>query len=342
MEIFTIFLFFLILFPSVWKWKGFQEEYLNKEHTNILRGLFAFCIMAGHISMYWSAHFAGSPVTAFWMTIGTWGTAVFFFLSGYGLALQNNTRPNYLHGFLKKRFLKILFPTIAILLIYYLAVGHFAPIGDVLSDYPQKNPLNANSWFIWAILYFYFLFWLSGRWTSSRPVSFGLLLLGTGFYVGLLDWVLHFSGWWFYTCVLFPIGTAWGNWHQSLEPIVKKCFWLLLPAAWLGFVTLYLRILPPVHVPEILVMWLASTCWVLGILLVGMKFQPRGRFWQFLGKISLELYLIHGLWLTICDRPLMWSHPWIFPASVCGLSIASAAVLHKAFSVIQKSISPKT
>lgn len=328
---FSLILCFLILFPSVWKWKGFHEETLGKEHTNILRGIFAFCIMGGHISLYWNAHFESSSITSFWMTIGTWSAAVFFFLSGYGLAVQNNTRANYLQGFLKKRFLKILFPAITILLIYYLVLGHCAPIWDILKDYPQKNPLNSNSWFIWAILYFYFIFWLSGRWISSLPVSFVLLLLGTVFYAGLLDLVLHFSGWWFYSCILFPIGVAWGYWGRCLEPVVKKYFWALLPIVWLGFGILYLRILPSVFLPYILVMWLTSICWVLGVLLVGMKFQSRGRFWQFLGKISLELYLIHGLWLTVCDRPFLWSHPWAFPVSVCGLSIVSAAVFHKVF-----------
>jgi len=332
MEIFTLILLVLLLFPSAWKWKGFHEKPLSKEQTNSLRGIFAVCIMGGHISLYWSAHsFGFSPLNAFWMTAGTWSTAVFFFLSGFGLVQQKNARPDYLHGFLQKRMTKILVPFLSILTIYYFVSGNFTPVWEIFRDYSQKNPLNSNSWFIWAILYFYFLFWLTGRWIKARSVSFLLLLCGTGLYVESLDLIFHFAGWWFYTCVLFPLGVAWGNWENSLEPLVKKVYWLILPATWLGFGMFYLKILPSFHLPETLIMGCTAICWVLGVLLLGMKFQPRGKIWDFTGKISLEIYLIHGLWLTLCNQPFFWTHPWTFPVTVCGLSILSAAILHKIF-----------
>ena len=91
-----------------------NKEYLNVKSTSGLRGFLALGIIFHHISPLVKT---GEEFSNF-SYMGTYIVSIFFFLSAYGLYVQNESRENYLDNFLVKRLSKIIVPFFIISLIY--------------------------------------------------------------------------------------------------------------------------------------------------------------------------------------------------------------------------------
>ena len=83
-----------------------NEGYLSVESTSGLRGFLALGIIFHHLSQLVKT---GEEFSNF-SYMGTYIVSIFFFLSAYGLYVQNESRENYLDNFLVKRLSKIILP----------------------------------------------------------------------------------------------------------------------------------------------------------------------------------------------------------------------------------------
>ena len=82
-----------------------NKEYLSVESTSGLRGFLALGIIFHHLSPLVKT---GEEFSNF-SYMGTYIVSIFFFLSAYGLYVQNESKENYLDNFLEKDFLKLWF-----------------------------------------------------------------------------------------------------------------------------------------------------------------------------------------------------------------------------------------
>ena len=98
----------LLLFfkAGFFKKDSFNEEYLGLSQTKALLGFFSICIILHHVSQK-PASFEYAALAPF-RTSGYLFVSFFFFCSGYGLLKGFSSKPDYLKGFLNKRYLPLL------------------------------------------------------------------------------------------------------------------------------------------------------------------------------------------------------------------------------------------
>ncbi len=299
--------------------------YLSTENTKRCRGFFALVVVLHHLSQRTEA---GLLLRVF-TKLGNPATAVFFFLSGYGLQKSYlEKQGSYSRGFLLRRFRSVLLPYMTVTLLYRLIHGGGRSLsGNVLAG----DPTLPFSWYLISILSFYLVFWLLMRLCGER---YSLMILGgcvwnlcyTAFCVKM-----GYGAWWYTASHLLPIGMCWAVYEERLVDIVGKTNgrWALaaglLPAA--AWVLSGSRVLP-----ASLLAGIRAVLFVLGILLVSMKVRVGNRVLDFLGGISLEIYLTQGLFMD-CLRgaSLYLESDLMYSVLVLTGTVLSGAALHFCF-----------
>lgn len=316
----------LLLGARVSKRHEWQEEPLGLEASKAIQGFAAVAIIIHHLAQE-LVEDAG-PL-AFFSELGVLFVGVFFFFSGYGLYTSLKTKTNYLKGFLKKRLVTVLVPFYTCILTFVVAAcicgKKFEPM-QLLSVLSGWSLINAHMWYIVEIVVLYIAFFILYSIIGNRTEAtvemgvfvvamiVGSLLLGHGDDFSCSYW---FQGeWWYNSSFLFVLGIFVSRHAEGLRRIARKAYIILVPVfgiltVLLGLQTKYalttwsywseipgvdpaygdkFRCLA-VQLPWIIV-------FVCFLLLVMMKVKFGNPVLKFLGTISLELYLIHNLFLT--------------------------------------------
>ena len=301
-----------------------ERDYLSKDNMVALRGAMATQGILHHISQ--AAGFG--KLSGIYGSYGYLAVGVFFFLSGYGLMTQHMSKPNYHKGFLFKRLSSILIPYILAALLFIAAgfiTGKPYTVSEIFSPYIKRSTFIPYAWYISVMVGFYIVFYVLMLICKKRY----RLIVVLGF-VTAAAWIVtayHFKygAWWYNTVVLLPIGMLWALNFESIRRWASRsydsCF-MVLP---LFALSLYIR----EHVKNIPYHVATGCCAALFTLLVIfllMKLRLGNRAVNFLGKISLEIYLVQGLYIIVM-------HPYIknkivFCITALALSIATGAALN--------------
>ncbi|MBR3465357.1 MAG: acyltransferase [Clostridiales bacterium] len=307
------------------KLREWQEEPLSLDKSKAIQGFAAVCIIVHHLSQE-LAEQAGA--IGFFQGLGVLFVGIFFFFSGYGLYTSLKTKDNYLKGFLKKRFVTILVPFYVCNLIFVAAScicgEKYKPL-QLLYVLSGWSLINMHMWYIVEIAILYIVFFLIYRLIKNRTAATvvmsvfvlammtGSLMLCHGEDMSCSYW---FQGeWWYNASFLFVIGIIFSKHAEGLRKIARKGYYLLLLVfaaltAVLGLQTNYLLVkysywseipgqdpkyLDKFHCLAFQLPWIF--CFVCLLLLIMMKVRFGNPVLKFLGSISLELYLIHNLFL---------------------------------------------
>ena len=247
------------------------------------------------------------------------------FCSGYGVYKSYKTKPNYLKGFVGRR----IFP----LILAYYSTGIIFLIARVLlkekMDVPQflyylfgLQLSNPNTWYVIAMPFLYLCFYLAFKFCKKERTAILLVCVMVFLYTLLGTFIDHNNWWmrgeWWYNSVhFFTIGLLFARHEGKLLPVIKKyyyvflivCLVLVLPLYGLseyaqGTFSYYGE---NFHAPDkvfrrwvCLASQIACSCaFVFSVFLLGLKVKIGNRFIRFMGTITLEFYLIHGLFLEL-------------------------------------------
>lgn len=314
------------------KW---NEEWLSLEQTKLLQGFLAVLIMFHHMAQKtcapWHAQrFIVHGLDVF-VPIGYLFVGVFLFFSGFGLYRSVHTKPDYLKGFPRRRILPIV---AAFYLSDWLYLAVRALMGERM-DWKQllwyatgAQLANTNAWYVIALPIFYLFFYAAFRlckkdgWamTVTAALILGYITLGT--FIDHNDWWMR-GEWWYNTAHLFVLGMVFARVEQPIRRAVKKHWWLWTTLAIAGaFIFFYLSehtvntlsyYGETWHAPDkVLRRWgclatqmLSSTFFSAALLLLGMKVRLGNRVLTWLGSVTMELYLIHGIFVELFGYDFM-------------------------------------
>lgn len=353
-------LLFLGIKPS--KLREWQEEPLSLDKSKAIQGFAAVAIIVHHLAQE-LAQDAGA--IGFFTELGVLFVGIFFFFSGYGLYTSLKTKENYLKGFLKKRLVTILVPFYMCILVFTAAacIGgmKFTPVQlvGILSGWFL---INQHMWYIVEIAILYLAFYIIYRLIKNRTAATvvmgifviammaGSLMLAHGKDMSASGW---FQGeWWYNSSFLFVIGIIVSKHSEGLRRIARKGYiiWLLVLAALLALLgpqTVYMlrrysywseipgetrAILDKLRCLSVQLPWIIS--FVLFLLLIMMRVRFGNPVLKFLGSISLELYLIHNLFLKGLHDNAMFNVK--SPGMYCILTILLAIGLATIISGVDK------
>lgn len=306
--------------------EGDTDSFLSLSQTGAVKGILALGIVFHHVSRQTQGGWLLSPFQHF----GGMILCMFFFYSGYGVQKKNLADPGYEKRFLKNRLLSVLVPYLTVTLIYKLI--YRVPASEVFAGFFNGNSIVRFSWYVHHILTFYIAFYLFMRLLGQRKLPMALVMS-----LAAVLWVAYtMSHWyptnWYGTSHILVLGIIWANWEEPLTKWLaerRRVKMLLLTAVFLFF---YAVSRNRGGIPELLLKDVMYVCFVMMVLGVLMKVQFGSPVLSFLGSISFELYLFHGLVMNLLAQ---WNCPdsW-FCLAVPAISIVCAYLSHLVFSKI--------
>lgn len=341
MKLFLLLLLCLVIFKIVKPSERLHD--FDSRTTLPLRGILALFIILHHLSQRYDFSISDS-LTWPWqslslnifITMGAPIVGVFFFLTGYGLSKSLNTKgKSYTTGFISKRFSKTLpeFMFLSILVsIYFIYTGYKSPNEFILSMSHGWVPLPF-SWFIYAIFYVYVTFYISAIVFKAEIHKTGYLLTGFIFIYIFIIWrVLHWGSWWYNSALSVPLGYFIAIYEKQIDKLLLNqkylSILLMLFFTLLGFGILYYKVSSLIQIYELI---------LLTYLVIKLYGFPKWETLLWLGDISLNIYLIHGIILLTTKKFII--NPYLALLTVIFISSITAYGLKKVRESYEKLLS---
>lgn len=304
----------------------------DKATTLPLRGLLALLIISHHLGQRTTIY----PLSNITSGIGFQIVAIFFFISGYGLCMSYTAKGKaYINGFLKKRMGKLLpkfiFLTIGVMLIYhcYSPMSIEIQITDLITK--GSTPLP-HSWFIYAIIYVYLAFYVCAL-IVKNPKYLGLLFtLSTIIYVLTLSKTLNFPSFWYVTIISVNLGYFVALYETNISRFIREHQYTLYSTL---AAILFISFCAKAKISIASFVW--TEIWIIAQAFSAYVIIRTLRFFQWnwlcqIGVYSLELYLIHGIPLSIGQH--IGLNNWLLWLFTYALSIPSAIMLNRAYNML--------
>lgn len=306
-----------------------NEGAFSISQMKAIQGFTALLIMLHHIGQKTCAPWHPSRYIVhgldLFVPFGYYFVGIFLFCSGYGLYKSYRTKPDYLKGYFGRRILPVIlsfYSTGLIFLLVRYLLGEKMNGFAVLWYVTGLKLCNPNTWFVIALPFLYLGFYLAFRFCKKEGAALTALCVWVFAYVWIgtivdhNDWWMR-GEWWYNSIHFFLIGIFFAKYEEKLLSKIKKHYilWLLLLLVGMfvlwrasvfatNFFSYYGENFNAPH--KVLRRWacliseiLASCSFVFFVFLLGMKIRFGNRFLQFMGGITLEFYLIHGLFVEL-------------------------------------------
>ncbi len=314
--------------------------YLSLENTKCLRGVLAILIIIGHIRgamTFLNDTFIGAVFTV----ISIPSLVLFFFLTGYGLCLSFAKKENYAKTFPQKRILPYYVKYLIFLAIYIV----FRLIQHVEWDWTTfglsflwGRTYISNGWYLQTTLLIYLAFWVAYL-PKNKKATYAILSATFVLYVLLC--ILTKRYYEAYFVIGVPMGYLWAMYQEKIDKFLDKHYWWYLIAGIAlsaGTIVLTRWVLTG----DILVMFAHMVCsWIIGFtcLMILKKVPIRCKITRFLGEISLEVYVVHGIFLTVFGgAKTSWGASALYFLLVLVCTVPIAWALHMALSFMEKKL----
>jgi len=296
-------LIFLIIIIYKIKFTKDNKEYLSLKTCNSIRGILAIIVLFHHIAQRTTSGFLFQEFG----NLGFMPVSLFFFFSGYGLMKKYISDENYKEGFIKKRIPTLLIPYIIVIILYwimYACYGHSYTINEMLEILSRGYIIASASWYIVDIIILYFIFFLSMKLLNKK---YNLIILINLIFSILLMIILKNIGWgeyWYNTIIVSTLGMFWAYKEESIIRFLNKSYFITLPMFIALFLILYLnknlfvRLLN-FEYASVIITLIIGILFSIIMIMFSKKVIIGNKILDFIGKISLEVYLLQGIFAYI-------------------------------------------
>lgn len=344
---------------------NWNEEAFSLRQMKALQGFAALCIMLHHIGQKTCASWLPPntiiPGLEFFVPIGYILVSLFIFCSGYGLHHSFKYKKDYLKkNFIVRRILPVVFSGYVVTLIFFgvrLLLGEKMKGAQIARYLLGVDLCNPNGWFVLIIPIFYLIFYLAYRFIRIEWLAFLAVVLCTLAYQLLgsipdqnTSWIR--GEWWYNSIHMFAVGIFFSKHEEKIVNHIKKYYIVYLILAVIGLFGFFM--LSEFTKATVSYYWwgpgkvwhrricllsemAASFAVVFFLFVLGMKIRIGNRFLDLMGKITLEFYLIHGLFVELFARKFadklksvhFFENNLLYVALVFVLALPSALILKK-------------
>lgn len=294
-------------------------------HTLPLRGILALLVVFGHLDTVVSSQ---TRILAP-LHMATPAVAVFFFMSGYGLMLSYTKKgKDYLHQFVAKSTVKLLLPLLITTLLYQgiliiLSRWSFSTLIDNFIS-GREMPL-VHSWFVYALFLFYMLFFVFFNSENSIGIKgrcIGLTMSVLLYYI-ITRYCFRWDFFWWLTCLSFPMGIYYARFEDQVKDYISRYNWITIPIILL---LLAIKLLSGEYTPVLAELPYVLIGPLVAILLYRMPLPTNNKILNFIGTLSFEIYLTHGIFESLLRN--IFESPYLFIAVVVTMTIFTSWLLH--------------
>ena len=261
-------------------------------------------------------------------------------------------KENYLKDFLNKRIMKIVIPYIIAIIftiLVYLLAGQLTP-RKIFNSLVEGEPIVRFSWYMLAIISLYVVFYLSAKFLKKKKMINIAVFGGTILYCIVVNNILGFNNWWVNSCFAFFIGIYWASYKEKYaitlkdkNKIIRYAIMLsiiLFAIIGIQFFTSGYAIMDIINDTDLAddimrepipVINMNIICIALLFVLFTIleKTRLNDTVFTFLGNISFEIYLYHGLVMYLLRNPRFYCRiDYLYVILVIGLSIILAKLMN--------------
>ena len=366
-----------ILFGGVklCKNKTWNEENMSFNQTKCYLGFCAVIIAFHHISQATCASWLNPKYIRhgldIFVTAGYPMVAMFLFCSGYGMYKSAKSKPDFFKRFIPVRIIPILIPTLLTMLVYiffryWRKIPFYIDSPFAVNGHETWHPYI---WYVPCIILLYILFYIG--FGLFKKDSIGILVVTIGI-VGYIIFCikLRYGTWWFNTAHMFLVGILVSKYEDKFFESCKKLYVLRLIGTIILCVLfwflgdnaggIYLMVF---HHPYDFVygyrcdlvaaifQFLYCLAFMSLYYLISMKLKIGNPVLSFLGKFTLEFYLVHGIFIHMFGyrmiednvKPIYYiENVPLFVLVVIGLTIPTAYGVSLLDKKVGKLLRPKS
>lgn len=313
-------LFILLACSALVLWRARLTQdgqfFFSKDYTTVLKGLCSIVVVFVHIPLD-----KGNSIQD---AVGSFGyicVTLFFMFSAYGLSWSMNSKRGYLNNFLKNRVVVLLMPfTIVALLKWILGIN----IG------------SGGTYFVFVLTIFYSVFYLAKKFIAPKYQD--VLICGfviayslTGQILGKNSVIAEIGLGWYCESLGFMYGIILFNLQKQYKKttgsgILVKSAILTIASGLLG--VLYIKYKYINFSGSYLLRIVLGISLILLLFTVTSRIKLGNKPAIFLGNISYEVFLLHGLVLNILSKAAIIKSSGLYILAVIVLTIVLATGLN--------------
>lgn len=348
-----IILFFIVVLWGV-RPMGYNPDYIGRESTTAIKGIFAIIIIFNHANQYLpppinklnisginSYRVIYDAVLGF---LGQLMVVMFLVYSGYGIIESYKKKQSaYLTGFLRKRVLKTLVHfdiAVAVFIILALILGHEYSANDYLWSWTGWTSVGNSNWFIFDIIVLYLLTYVGllivERFKYDLKAYLWIIFgLSAVFLIVMLK-AKSGLAWWYDTILAFPMGMLWSVYKDKFERYLstKRGFTTALGAVTLAFVLFYLL---GRHYKEIF-SFVASPLFGVLVIVLTTRVKIGNPVLNWLGINAFSIYILQRISMILASEAGINNRPLLFMAIVIPATLLIAAVFTAITTKIDKKL----
>ena len=301
----------------------------SREQTTALRGIAMLFIVLHHLAQKTSAPWLPPsrivPGLELFPSFGYPPVAVFLFCSGLGLYKSLRCKKDYLKHFVRRRIVPVVVAFYLSEFVYTgvrLLAGEEMDAAKLLLYLSGLRMANPYSWYVIVIPFFYLAFLAAFRFCKREGTAIMWVFIFTFAYTALGVVTDHQNvwwmrgEWWYNSIILFPLGLLFAKYENRVLLFFRKGTWLWILLFFVGTILLFrlserLNIIRwgyygegapdknPRRLKSVSLQWLVclvfTAFWFL--LLTKVRFGSRTLAW--IGGMTLEIYLMHGLFAEL-------------------------------------------
>ena len=323
-----------------------RQAGISSDCSNCLKGFFAICVLIHHLYQH-SGLLNQTIIGGCLQAAGYLSVSCFFFLSGYGLyASYMSKGETYINAFFKRKiapfYCLILFFT-AIYSVKGILFGQTLSAGIILKSITFGGTIIGNGWYLQIQLFLYLFFLVTFRTVKDSRLCIFLIFVECLLSCICL-YVLGYPSTWFEGVFAFPIGMMWYENEHRIANVNRKtsfCYYrgvIYFTIFCIAFVGSYLL---DNQVISLILKMVSAVCFAVFVATATHLIHIENKITRWLGKYSMEIYLVQGLFLTLFHSDMInIGNPYLYVLLVTVSVLIAAVALHpitrKIYSIARK------
>lgn len=227
-----IYILFVIIFLIGIRFTKDNPDYLKKDTTTIINGMFVITIFFSHFVTYITkTNMYDEYLISILHFIGQLMVTSFLFYSGYGIYEGIKNKKDYISSFFRKRFIPT-FINFAIAIVLYiivnLIIGNTYSIKEILLAFIGYESIGNSNWYMLAIfaLYIFIIICFNNKIKTKNIYRLMIFTLLTGIYIFVIS---RFKDNYYVDTVLcFPIGMWYSYFKDKIDSVLVRRYLVCL------------------------------------------------------------------------------------------------------------------
>ena len=317
-------IFALCLYGIRFNLKGFNEDYLSKDNTNSIKGIFILLIVISHAIPYISrcgygySGIGDISFMLFFHFLSQLVVVMFLFYSGYGVSESFKSKGEvYVQAMPRHRILGTLLNfdvAIIAFIIFDFLLGISVTLNQCLLSLAGWCNVGNSNWYIFVVLLCYLMTYLILRLPLKSP-SYRVALLFALSTVLIVALSIYKQNYWYNTLLSYPLGFMYSTYKDYIETRLKKSYWIYALLLAVVFVPIYILLHNGSTIRSQIAYNLVSILFALLVVMLTLKVRINNQPLRWVGVHLFPIYIYMRLPMIFMENKtpaLVGAYPALF------------------------------